>query len=161
MNKVLAEILALFESAMVGNIKTFYQGEVIKGVVPKDYMPALMVWGKSTEIVRKQTGCDQFRYTVGLRVVDDLMKYVNQAGTGKKIKSQEALIDMMEGLDVNGALKEDSVMGVLRTRSNIGGTNYLYTDNPRITYATIQVGDFWVIQAEMELEAYSEFKQFS
>lgn len=151
--QVEAELLSLFKANMSSRIAYFYQGEVI--VPNKSNLPCLMVWGKQTQITAKDTCNDQFIFTLGIRVVNHLMKYVADAGTGEVVKAQLDIKKIFEEMDsVTNILKEDTVLGSLR--SNIKGVKYLYNTNISASYEAIQTGEFFYVQGECELEAYTD-----
>lgn len=155
MNDVLAELLDLLQAGVGANITSYYQGEVL--LVPQSYLPALMIWGKSTEVIAKSTACDQSKYTIGIRVVVDLKKYVDVAGVTEIIKAQEALINIMEER-TDGVPDADTVLGVLRDVDNIRGIDYLFNNEITINYSTVQRGEFFYAQAEMELNATTDLR---
>jgi hypothetical protein len=153
MNEVLAKIIELLKAEMP-QIKTFYEGEVVMGTVPRSHLPAVMVFGNSTNVIAKSTCTDQYTYNITIRLVSDLMKFVSEKGTGEIIKAQEYLIDTMEKRDSQGVLENDTILGVMR--KNIGTNKYLFNNDIRITYQTIQTGEFFYVKAEMNLTATTD-----
>jgi len=153
MNLVLDEIKTLMEDNINDNlapgadnrIKSFYQWEV--ALVPRSYLPALMVIGRSTRQAARGTAKDQVTYDVTIRVIADLVKEFTEAGTSDIIKSQETLADLMEERDSNGLASATSVLGILRR--NIRGTNYLFHNDYTITYNMIQRNGFFYVAADM------------
>lgn len=150
MNELLDEIKALLVAALSAKFTTIYKGEV--AVVPRSYLPALMVWPGSTKVVAKTTTQDQYIYEVNLRAVVDLNKYLDEAGTGDTIKAQEALMKLMEQRTTGSVPNTDSVLGVFRQRSHIGGVQYLYNNDVTITYKIIQTGEYFYCKADMTLQ---------
>lgn len=149
MNDLLDEFKTLLEGAMSGVISTFYQGEV--KLVPQSYLPALMVMPVSTNVIAKSTACDQYQYTVKVRIVTDIKKNLDEAGTGDIIKSQQAIIDMFEAR-TSTVPDADSVMGVLRKVGNIRGVNYIYNNDITIDYGGIVEANGWFyVMAEATL----------
>jgi hypothetical protein len=131
MNDLLDEIKTLLETSLAGRITTFYQGTV--KVFPQSYLPALAVMPMRTEVIAKTTACDQYRYTVKIRIVMDVKKYFDESGTGDTIKSQQAMIALLEGR--TGTVPDaDTLMGTLRKVGNIRGVNYLYNNDIDIDY---------------------------
>ncbi len=152
MNLLLAELLTKLKAAIGTTlIKTYYQGEVVTAAVPQSYLPALMVFGESTEVVAKSTAKDQYKYSIGIRVVIDLKKYLTEAGVTEVLKAQEAIINLMEERSSDGTTKAATVLGCLR--DNVRGTNYLYNNDITIEYKTIERGEFFYYQAECRLSA--------
>lgn len=150
MNQLLDELKALLVAALAAKFTTIYKGEV--AVVPRSYLPALMIWPSSTKLIAKTTTQDQYTYEVNLRAVVDLNKYLDEDGTGDTIKAQEALTELMEARDTDSIPKNDSVLGVFRKVSNIGGVRYLYNNDVTITYKIIQTGEYFYCKAEMTLQ---------
>lgn len=154
MNEILKELIELFKAGMGDKIKTYYQGEVVAGTVPRSNTPALMVFGNSTNLVARSTGTDQYEYNITIRLVSDLMKYVDEKGTGQVLKAQEYLINVMEERTSQGVPENDTILGVLR--KNIKGKKFLYNNDIQINYQAIQTGEFFYIKAEATLTATTD-----
>lgn len=152
MNEVLQELIGKLKANLCQKIQTYYQGEVI--INAKSYMPALMVFGNSTNVIAKDTCNDQFEYNITIRVVDNIMEYVSDKGTGEIIKAQESLVNIMEARNDDGTLAIDSVLGTLR--ANVRGTKFLYNNDITVEYRAIQTGEFFYVQAEMNLTATTD-----
>jgi len=151
--QVEAELLALFTTNMSSRINQFYQGEVI--VPNKSTLPCLMIYGKKTQVTAKDTCNDQLTFTLGIRVVNHLMKYVADAGTGNIVKAQLDIKKIFEEINpATGLLNINTVLGSLR--SNVKGVKYLYNTNISVDYSAIQTGEFFYVQGECELEAYTD-----
>ena len=151
MNRVLDEIKSLLSTAMTTRIKSYYKGEVEP--VPQSYLPALMIWGKSTTVVALSTAKDQYVYEIGIKVIIDLKTQLDEAGTGEIIKSQQEIINIMEERNTDGTLKSDTVLGTLRDTDNVKGTDYLFNNEIKIEYEKIEGDEFPYIRAELTLEA--------
>jgi len=152
MNLVLAELKSILSTAIGASIKAYYQGEV--AVVPQSYLPALMIFGRSTNVVAKSTAKDQYQYNITIRVVIDLKKYLSESGTGDTIKAQEALINLMEERNSDGTTKAATVLGALR--DNVRGTQYLFNNDITIEYSTIQQGEYFYYKADCNLTATTD-----
>lgn len=155
MNRVLAELLTKLKAAIGTTlIKTYYQGEVVTPAVPQSYLPALMVFGESTEVVAKSTAKDQYKYTIIIRVVIDLKKYLKESGVSEILTAQEAIINLMEERNSDGTTKATTVLGCLR--DNVRGTDYLFNNDITIDYKTIERGEFFYYQAECRFSAVTD-----
>jgi len=152
MNLVLAELKSILSTAIGASIKAYYQGEV--AVVPQSYLPALMIFGRSTNVVAKSTAKDQYQYNITIRVVIDLKKYLSESGTGDTIKAQEALINLMEERNSDGTTKAATVLGALR--DNVRGTQYIFNNDITIEYSTIQQGEYFYYKADCNLTATTD-----
>lgn len=150
MNELLDELKSLLQTALGANFKTYYKGNVI--VPPKKYLPALMIFGNSTNVIAKTTAEDQYQYNVSIKVVVDVMTFVDEAGTGEIIKSQETLIDLMEQRNSSNQPVATTVLGVLRDTDNIRGARYIHNNNINVTYSAAQTGEFFYNYAIMNLE---------
>ena len=128
-------------------ITSFYQGNVV--LPPQSYLPALMVFGTNETVIAKSTAKDQYQYEITVRVVVDLKAFFDEAGTGEKIDSQEAIRKIMGERDSStGAPKSDTVLGVLRAPANIRGVGYLFNNNISVTYTNEVNGKFFYVQAD-------------
>lgn len=152
MNPALLRLKTLFDTALSAKFTEIYQGEVL--VVPKSYCPALMVYPISTEVVAKSTAKDQFVYTIGIRAIVDLKKYLTESGTGDTIKAMEAIVNLMEERESNGTLKAATVLGVLR--ANIRTAEFLFNNNIRINYSSVREGEWFYLKAETTLTATTD-----
>lgn len=141
------EIKTLLENSMASRITTFYTDEV--ALTPQSYLPALMVIGNSEEIIAKSTACDQYIYNITVRVVLDLKKFLDEAGTGDTIKSQQQLKKIMGERDSStGAPKSDTVLGTLRKPDNIRGIGYLFNNNIATSYTLVPQEGWFYVKAE-------------
>ena len=155
MNELLDEIKGYLSAALTTKFTTYYKGEVI--IVPKSYLPALMVWGNSTKVVARTTSQDQYSYGITIKAVVDINKYVNEAGTGTSVKAQEDLYKLMEERDpTTNQPIATCVLGVLRKVENISGVKYLYNNDIDIQYSTIQTGEYFYCTATMTLNLVTD-----
>lgn len=154
MNDVLQELKTTLETAIGAKFNTYYVGEV--ALVPKSYCPALMVIPVSTNVVSKTTCEDDTTYTVTIRAVVDLNKFLDENGTGDTIKSQQNLINLMEERDSADGykLKSDTVLGVIRDKDNLRGLSYKYNNDLTVEYSVQQRGEYFYVQAEVTFELY-------
>lgn len=152
MNDVLDEIIAFLSTGMAERVKTFYKGEVV--LPPKSYLPALMVFGNSTNIVAKSTAKDQYIYNITVRIVMNINKKFSEDGTGTTIKAYEDMVNIMEDRETTGVLMTDTVLGLLR--ENVKGTNYLFNNTISVEYGKLDVGEYWAYKAEATFEAVTD-----
>ncbi len=159
MNEFLNEILGLLATQMGDRIKTYYIGEVVDGTVPKSNLPALMVIPVQTRVNAKTTASDIYEYSAKIKVVVDIMNYVEEGGVDTVIEHQADLIELMEGVNDNDQLRLDSVLGVLRAQQNIRGSKFLYINNGVIDYSVIQNGKFRYAYATLSIQASTDLKR--
>jgi len=128
-------------------VKSFYQG--IVALPPNSYLPVVMVFGTSEQVIAKSTAKDQYQYEMTVRVVIDLKAFFDENGTGEKIDAQEAIRKIIGERDSStGAPKSDTILGVLRAPANIRGTGYLFNNNVTVTYKNEIGGQFPYVQAD-------------
>lgn len=147
---VLNELKSLISAGMSNRYDTLYVGEVT--LPAKSYMPAVMIIPQQTVKEHVSTACDRYVYTVLIRVVVDLKSFFDEAGTGDTIKSQEALMKIMEEREANGVPKGDTLLGILGDVDNIRGTNYIVLNPLTVSYEVIGGGEFPYVKAECEVQ---------
>lgn len=158
MNLVEREILTKLQVALTTQIKSYYQGEI--KVVPQSYLPALMVFGNNSSVDWRDTAYDLEEFTITVRVVMNLMTFVDEAGTGDTIKSQYALRQIMEGSDpTTYQYLPNTVLGTLRAKSGgLVGLSYKFGKVVNFTYKPIQSGQFFYVGAEAQVKVQSELR---
>lgn len=149
---VLEEIRGYLETALTTRIKTYYTGEV--ALVPRSYLPALMIFGERTQIIAKSTAKDQAQYDIGIRVETDINTYYKESGTGTTIAHTEDLMKIMEERNDNGTYKANTVVGALR--AHVRGTNYLFNNDISVEYKIIQQGEYFVCRADLKIKATTD-----
>jgi hypothetical protein len=149
MNEVLDEILTMLKTSMSSNITTFYKGEAV--IVPKSYLPALMVYPVSTSIenTTSSTCEDRLRHTVTIKIYSNVQKHFDEDGVDETIEHLSELVELMEGRNSDNTYKADTVLGTLRNQSNISGTDFRYNDNLSFEYGVIQTGEWFITRAEL------------
>lgn len=152
MNLVLAKLKTLFDTALSAKFTEIYQNEVL--IVPQSYLPALMVFPISTKVVAKSTAKDQYVYTIGIRAIVDIKKYVTENGTADKIKAMEAIVNLMEERNADGTLVAATVLGVLR--ANIRAEEFLFNNDIDIRYSAVREGEWFYQKAEITLTATTD-----
>lgn len=145
MNDILATVKGLMEAALSAKITTFYQGEA--QIVPKSYLPALMVYGDQTTVSYKDTCRDVVGRSIAIKVITNLMNYVDESGTDDVIKHMQDMYDIMESY-TGGEYDGDTVIGVLRSNPDI-----FKLDGPTtINYNSAQAGEFFYIYGIVTVE---------
>lgn len=146
---ILDELKTDLSAAIGSTIKTYYIGEVL--LVPQSYLPALMVFGTETNLIAKSTAKDQTTHAITIRVVHSIVPKFDEAGTGTTVSAHEDLVKIMEERNSSMVPLSTTVLGVLRR--NISGTDYLFNNDIRIIYKTLQAGEFWYVSADCQLTA--------
>lgn len=132
MQPIIDEILTILqaEPILTAKITTFYDGLV--DIPPKEYLPALMVDGLSTQSEAKSTAKDQYTYQIIIRLSINRAEFFDEAGSINRISSKRELRDIIEGREVDGNLKIGTVL--YQVRKNVRGVQYLYNNDISIGY---------------------------
>ena len=157
MDELLDELKLLLKTALTTKFTSYYKGNAL--ILGKSYLPALMIYGNSTTVEAKTTASDTYTYNITIKAVTNVMKYVDEDGTGEIIKAQEDLYRLMEDRNSSNQPTATSVLGVLRKTSNIGGTRYKFNNNISIEYGEIQTGEFFYSAAIMTLDLATDLIQ--
>lgn len=151
MNDVVKEVRDLLQTSMGTRCLAYYAGNI--GLPFKASLPCLMVRERSTEVIRKSTAADQYKFSLSILVVTDIVVSFNEAGlTDRIVKHREALRLIMEEKDTTGAPKTDTVLGCLMKQSNIRGVSFIYNLNPRVNYEVESPGETFYVAAEVLLD---------
>lgn len=149
MNEIIDEILTQLKSSMSANITTFYKGEAI--IVPKSYLPALMIYPVSTSISNdvSSTCEDRLTHTITIKIYSNVQKHLDEDGVDETIEHLDELVELMEGRNADNSYKSDTVLGTLRSQTNISGTDYRYNNDLEFQYGVIQTGQWFITRAEV------------
>lgn len=124
------------DTIQIPHYKYFYVGKVHKP--PINYLPVLMVYGNSTDLLTKATNKDTYTFNISIEIVTNAFQQIDAVNdvedNSKELQAQKEIWEKMEGRDINGIPKADSIVGVLRR--NITGLNYLFNNEISISYET-------------------------
>lgn len=129
---ILKKYQTLFEAAMPGVFKSFYQGDPIQ--IPKSSMPAMVMSKSQTRISNLTNAEDQHEIGIILTVITDLRDEISddtQMVPG--IAQLYAIIEARE--EATYALKSGTILDVLRSNIEVDATYNLRTDLGSITTA--------------------------
>lgn len=161
MHDVELEIRDLLETNLGSLFKKYYTGRV--ATLPINYLPVLMVYGTTTELVNPLTTCkDRFHHTINVEIVTTAFGKVNQAEDPDDVQQAQKLLRvLMEDRESDGTPKSSTVLGQLRR--NIEGTSYLFTDNYTIEYPEepLKVENNTYYRATMTILVHREFNNRS
>lgn len=152
MDDIISEIKTALSTALTTSITTYYYGEVL--LVPRSYLPALMVFGNETRLIAKSTSKDQTEHDITVRIVYDIAPRLAEDGSGTTMKAHQDLVKIMEERDSNMVPLATTVLGTLRR--NISGTDYLFNNDITIEYKTLTSGEFFYIAADCRLTAVTD-----
>lgn len=132
MNDVLDTLRTTFATAFSSTFTTYFKGKV--ELIPQDNLPMLMVYPISTNQRHSGTLRDAVEYRIGVQIVVNLKKYLdNSNGDGTKLDTLDALVDLVENRDANGAALSDTIIGILNENITVGA-KVLYTDDMQVEY---------------------------
>ncbi len=94
--------------------RPFYYGD--PAVIPSSMLPTLAVELTSSGVDVGPTGYDKHLDTITIKVIVDKRRDFNQSPG--KVMAHSTLVDFVKGVS-NGALKTDSVVGVLRKQLSL------------------------------------------
>lgn len=134
MYEILDEIKGILATAMSSTaIVKYYVGKVHNP--PINYLPVLMVYGTSTELLEKSTARDRYRHYISIEIITNAYNKIDAAAgveSDKVLDAQKEIYDLFEEVDASHTPKSTTVLGTLRR--NIAGTDYLYNDDIVIEY---------------------------
>ena len=148
MNNITSRLKTLIDNSITNDVNTVYDGDVV--VPPNSYLPAVIIAGTTTSQTGDSTEKDEVVFEVTIKVVADVKEEFNESGTGEVLENQKKLKRIMEDRNNDGSLKSDTIFGILR--ENITDDNWIFNDNLTANYDPAQVGNWFLIQAEMTLE---------
>lgn len=151
MQEILVELQGLLSAALTTQFKKYYVGYIKRP--PQAYLPILFIYPISTELVsdKLSTSKDRYSYTIGIGIIMNQYKYANVTAadeTDKIVKIQQAAWLAMEDR-TSGVPIAASILGVIRR--NIRGTNFLFSQNVKIDYDEMIVGESAYYKATMTL----------
>lgn len=151
--------IELFKEKNTG-IKAWYQGDPLR--LPASEFPIGMLAKQETRITQVTNAEDEHGIAMYLTVVADVRKELSTQEDDQKIIAGIAqLYDIIEGRDsTTFALKDDSILDILRTNQLVSAQYNLRTDLSTITRVdygeTLRDRDpsMWSIEARVEFVAH-------
>ena len=141
MFNIAEEIALSLRAALTSTFKGYYIGNVRTENLPKDYLPALLVWGTQTRLLSEQltTARDKYAFDISIKVVVDALLQAKQSepknATDSEIielQAQKTLYNLVEERDTDMKPIATSILGLLR--SNVQGVDYLFSNEIVVNY---------------------------
>ena len=154
-DEALLEVKGLLATALGSACKMYYAGNV--GIPAKSALPCIVVRQKRTRVERISTSKDQYRHTIGILVITNLISSLKTAGLSSSVRlADQTLRKLVEEADTDGAPKTTTVLGVLMQTANIRGSNYIYSLNPDVNYEIPAPDGHIMVAAEVTLDLVTE-----
>ena len=113
-------------------IAAFYQGEPIR--IPASSLPCAIISKKETRVGPLTNAEDEHEISMSITVITDLRKDLStEDNIAKAVAGVSTLYDLMEGRNDDYTLKDQSLLGILRSNLLIDGAHNLRTDLNSIT----------------------------
>lgn len=154
---VIEKYIALLKTKLTGKIKMFYQGDPLK--IPQSNLPCIVISRNQTRIAQETNAEDGHEMGLIITVVTDTRADLSTNEDVSKIAPGIAtLYELVEGRDPSTfALRDDSVLGILRKNQLVDSANNLRTDLRSVTRVdygeTIRQKspDIYAIEARIEI----------
>ncbi|MDR6305899.1 hypothetical protein GGQ85_003625 [Nitrobacter vulgaris] len=136
-------------------IKAFYQGEPIR--LPASNLPCAIIAKRETRAGALTNAEDEHGIGMSITIVADVRKDLStDDNIAKAVAGVSTLYDIIEGRNEDYTLKEDSILGILRSNIVLDAAKSLRTDlgsMTRVDYGTTlrdRAQDQWSIEARIE-----------
>lgn len=153
MNEILDALKTAMQTAFTTRFTTYFIGKVV--LVAQDNLPILMVYPISTKQSHSGTLRDAAEYRLAVEIRVSLKQYLdNTNGNTDKLDTLEALIDLIEDRDSQGAAESDTVIGILNANLT-AGNRVLYTDDMEVQYEQyLEANKFPIAKATVTFTAH-------
>lgn len=108
---VLAKYIDTIKGIMGDRFKAYYQGN--PDAIPKMHRPAFVIYRNRTEVSAFTNDEDQYAQYLTIHVVVDSRDTVNNDPT--IVAGPDMLIELVEGRNADYTLKQESVLGIIRS----------------------------------------------
>lgn len=151
-NDIIVEIRNLLAAAMTTRCVAYYVGNI--GLPANAQMPVCIVRRKRTLLTdRRSSTADHYRYTISILIITNIVKSLATAGlTNGLVPSENALANIVEERDTDGAPKLNTVLGVLTKQDNVRGVYYQYIKNIDVNYEPELNGRDMYVAAEITFD---------
>lgn len=132
MNELLESLQSIFSAAFTTTFAEYFIGQ--RKVAPKSALPSLAVYPIGTERRHSGTVRDTVVHKIGVELTVNFQDYLDSTdGEGTSLKTLVALVELVEGVDSDGDLNTNTVMGILNANLS-ANAKVLYTDNMSVAY---------------------------
>lgn len=140
-------------------IKQFYQGEPIR--IPATNFPCAIISKRETRVSALTNAEDEHGIALSITVIADVRQELTTEDSIKNaIAGVATLYDIIEGRDADYTLKDDSILGILRSNPLVDATYGLRTDLGTVTRvdygATLRdrAPEAWSIEGRVDIVVY-------
>lgn len=141
--------------AGTSSIKFFYQGEPIR--VPASNLPCAIIAKRETRVGTLTNAEDEHGIAMSITVIADIRQDLStEESIAKAVAGVATLYDIIEGRNADYSLKDESVLGILRSTPVVDAANNLRTDLGTVTRvdygATLRdrAQEEWSIEARVD-----------
>ena len=160
-------IIEKYRSLIMTNcssIKSFFQGEPTR--IPASLLPCLIISKSQTEVRQFTNAEDEHAIGLNIILITDIRQDLSTNENDSKIvEGISSLYDIIEGRNADYALKNTSILGILRTNQLVDVDNNLRTDLrtiSRVAYGETlrdRNAEQWTIEARLQVVAtYSQVR---
>jgi hypothetical protein len=144
--------------ANTGSIKAFYEGEPLR--VPTSNLPCAIISKRETRVGPLSNAEDEHGIGMSITIIADVRKdLTTEEGAQNAVAGVATLYDIIEGRNDDYTLKDDCILGILRSNILVDATYGLRTDLGSITrvdYGTTlrdRAPEEWSIEARIDFVA--------
>lgn len=130
---VIERYISLLATKLSGRIKAFYQGDPLK--IPNTNLPCIIISRSQTRVAAETNAEDAHEMGLVITVVTDTRSDLSTNDDVSKIAPGIAtLYELVEGRDPSTyALRDDSILGILRKNQLVDSANNIRTDLRSVT----------------------------
>jgi hypothetical protein len=136
-------------------IQTYYQGEPLR--VPGSSLPCAIISKRDTRASAMTNAEDQHAIGMSITIITDVRKDLStEENIAKAVAGVSTLYDIVEGRNADYTLKDESILGILRSNIVLDEAKNLRTDLgsvTRVDYGTTLKGrtpEEWTIEARVD-----------
>lgn len=155
---VISRYIELLKSRTGGTIKAWYQGEPVR--LPNSELPCALISKRETRVGAVSNAEDQHEIALSITIVADVRSdLTTESGAQSAVAGIATLYDLMEGRNADYALKDTSILGILRSNIDADPGRNLRTDLGSVTRvdygATLRdrAQEQWSIEARVDCVA--------
>jgi hypothetical protein len=155
---IIAAYISLIK-AHTGAFKAFFQGEPVR--IPTSNFPCVIISKRQTRVGQLTNAEDEHGIGMSITVIADVRKDLStEESIAKAVGGVSTLYDLIEGRNADYTLKDDSLLGILRSNIVLDAPHNLRTDlgtQTAVDYGTTlrdRAPEEWSIEARVDFVAY-------
>jgi hypothetical protein len=145
--------------AHTGEIKAFYQGEPLR--IANSNLPCAIISKRETGVGFLTNSEDEHGIGMSITIIADVRKDLStDENIAQAVAGVSTLYDLIEGRESDLTLKDNSILGILRSHILVDEVHGLRTDlgsQTRVDYGTTlrdRAQDEWSIEARVDFVAH-------